>query len=144
MHFRFQLSINGNTKDDAINFLEASGLSMEMKVEEVNEGGENRFHYRLPKVSTASNLVLKRGVTKSDTSIIQWVTRVLNDGFSSPLESKNLTLSLLDENAKVLRNWSLIDSYPVKCSISHITTQEKTMAIESLEFAYSYFQQNEI
>jgi len=56
--FYFELSFRG---EDAA-FQEVSGMSKELSVEEVVCGGENRFKYRLPTVSSSQNLVLKRAL----------------------------------------------------------------------------------
>jgi len=143
MSFQFQLSIKGDTNNVAMHFQEASGLSTETNVEEVVDGGENRFKYRLPTAITFDNLVLKRGFSQYDNAICQWISKVLANSFSNKVDPKTLKLSLLDEKAKVLMSWTFFNSYPTKWSMSELQSQESTIAIESVEFAYSYFQKTD-
>lgn len=56
--FYFELSF----KDEDAAFKEVSGISKELSMEEVVCGGENRFKYRLPTITTSQNLVLKRAL----------------------------------------------------------------------------------
>lgn len=143
MSFQFQLSIKGDTKSVSMHFQEVSGLNMEAKIEDVQEGGENRFKYRLPTATKYSNLVLQRGIVQDDNAIYQWIREVLTSGSSHTVDFKTLKLSLLDEAAKVLMSWTFFNSYPTKWSISEFKSQEKTIAIESLEFAYDYFEKTD-
>jgi phage tail-like protein len=52
---------------DAI-FQEVSGISTEMLLNELREGGENRFGHRLSKQTKHPNLVFKRGIVKGIVS----------------------------------------------------------------------------
>lgn len=67
-YFRVEFGLDGIQDNDS-RFQESSGLSAPSEVNEIREGGENRFAYRLPKAVQYSNLVLKRGLI-SDSRII--------------------------------------------------------------------------
>ncbi len=140
--FHFNLSFTGiNSKID-FGFQEASGLDMEMGIEEVGCGGENRFKYRLPTVGKFNNLILKRGLVPKNSSLASWVNLVLKSGLSTAIKTKTITLSLLDENSSKLMSWDFINAYPVKWSISEFKSMDSTYVVETLEFAYNYFKKN--
>lgn len=140
--FSFQLSFGGQEDDGAIGFQEASGINNEMNIEEVGSGGENRFKYRLPGVVKYNNLVLKRGLVTSSSTLSKWVQQTLEDGLSNPITPKDITVALLDSERKVLISWDFINAYPVKWEVSDFKSMESSIAIESIEFAYNYFKKN--
>lgn len=137
--FFFRLSFSGISGQSDAGFQEASGVSVETEVEEVVGGGENRFKYKLPKAAKYGNLVLKRGLVTSGSNLATWCQDTLTSGLNSPIKPKSIMLSLLDANAKPLMSWSFVNAYPVKWNLSDFKSQENAMAIETLEFAYSYF-----
>jgi phage tail-like protein len=134
--FRFELSFQG---EDAA-FQEVSGISKEMSVEEVVCGGENRFKYRLPTVSSSQNLVLKRGRVPESSKLINWCIFSLDKSLAYKLNPKDVTVSLLDENGDVSVKWLFHNAYPIKYSISDFKSDQNQLLIETIELAYSYFE----
>ena len=111
--FRFTVQIAGSPgQDDAI-FQEASGISPEFDAEIHREGGENRFVHALPK-ATHPRLVLKRGIADQRSPLVRWCEAVLEAGLSQPIETKALTLRLLDATSRstglALRSLHLLDA----------------------------------
>ncbi|MEI7187425.1 phage tail protein [Dickeya dianthicola] len=137
--FYFSVSISGMGGSDAA-FQEVSGLSKEMGIEEVVCGGENRFTYRLPAHTTFQNLVLRRGVLNAESALISWVKDTLDNGVSVPIKTRDIKVWLLNENGEVSMDWNFIAAYPVKWSASNLKSQESEILIETLEFAYQYFE----
>ena len=133
--FYFTLSFPGV---DAA-FKEVSGISKELSVEEVVCGGENRFKYRLPTISTGQNLVLKRAIVPLGSLLIYWCSSCIDQGLSSPIQPHNVILSLLDANGIVCMLWTFHNAYPVKYAVSDLNSQESGIVIESIELAYTYF-----
>lgn len=136
--FYFSVSITGMGGSDAA-FQEVSGLSKELGIEEVVCGGENRFKYRLPAQTSFQNLVLRRGVVNAESSLINWVKDTLDNGLSSPIKTRDIKVWLLDENGHISMDWNFIAAWPVKWSASNLRSQESEIFIETLEFAYQYF-----
>lgn len=134
--FRFQLSFQG---EDAA-FQEVSGISKEMSVEEVTCGGENRFKYRLPTVSSSQNLVLKRARVSEKSSLINWCIFSLDKSLAYKLNPKDVTVSLLNESGDVTMKWLFYNAYPIKYSISDLKSDQNELLIETIELAYSYFE----
>lgn len=137
--FYFLVSIQGMNKSDMA-FKEVSGLSKELGTEEVVCGGENRFKYRLPTITTYQNLILRRGVTNDKSPLVAWVKKTLDGGFSSPVQTKNIMVQLLDERGNVSISWSFVSAYPLKWVASDLKSQESELFIETIEFAYQYFE----
>lgn len=138
--FYFQLQFAGvkTTMDNA--FQEVSGLSVEWDVEEVREGGQNLYKHKFPKVAQYSNLVLKRGFVSSNSALATWVATTFAEGLAKPIQPRDVQLSLLNGKDVALAVWSFQEAWPVKWSMSSFNSQENALAIETLEFAYAFFQ----
>lgn len=138
--FYFSLSFQGVTGTADASFKEVSGLSMEMGIEEIAEGGINGYKHRVPTTVKYSNLVLKRGFVPKDSSVATWCMDTLTGGLEETIETKNIVVKLLDENGNPLKSWSFSNAWPVKWSISDFNSMNNEIAIETLEFAYSSFE----
>jgi phage tail-like protein len=140
--FFFKVTFNGvgNGGTDA-RFQEVSGLSHEIGTEDLVEGGENRFSFRLPTRGKYANLVLKRGVMMN-TQLIDWITRAI-DNFT--FEPVNIDVVLLThpESAEgdpvPLVTWNFFKAYPVKWANSDLKSTDNAVLVETLELAYQYY-----
>lgn len=141
--FYFNVNIAGFANNVDVAFQEVSGLSKEMGIEEVVSGGENRFKYRLPTVTTYQNLVLKRGVVTTKSPLVWWCQTVLDSGLSRAIETKNIMVNLLNENGETSMQWTFVNAYPIKWSMTDLKSQEGAILIETMEFAYQYFEVDE-
>lgn len=137
--FYFQLSLSGVSANEDAAFKEVSGISMEMGVEEIAEGGNNMFKHRVPTSVKFSNLVLKRGLVPKDSEIITWCNKTLGGNLDDLVETKTIIVKLLDENGNPIKSWSFVNAWPVKWAVSDLNSGSNELVIESLEFAYSYF-----
>lgn len=136
--FFFQLSL-GEGDDMGTSFQEVSGIGAEMNTEELTEGGENRFIHRVPAGTKYSNLIVKRGLVHSDATLAQWCLNTIESDFSAAISTKSIILTLVDADSRALMAWTFFNAWPVKWSISDLKTLGEELAIESVEFVYSYF-----
>jgi phage tail-like protein len=134
--FYFKLSFGGSPNEDT-SFQEVSGIGSEIDVQEVVEGGENRFVHRLPKGVKHPLLNLKRGITGTDSTLVKWCKSVLEGDFINPITTKNLDVFLLDAEGNPLRSWSFADAYPVKWEIDSFNSTKNEVAIEKIEISYT-------
>jgi len=119
-------------------FQEVTGIRNELETESVVEGGENRFVHQLPKAVKHPNLVLKRGIAKSDSSLVQWCKSVLEQDFTKAIETKELEVRLLNEEKEAVRSWSFVNAYPVNWEVESFNSTKNEVAIEKIELAYSH------
>lgn len=134
-HFRVEFSFLSTESKDA-RFQEISGLAAELGVEEVVEGGENRFAHRLPARATYSNLILKRGLL-TDSELIDWCKDAI-ENFEFKPATVNVTL-LNEEHEPLADTFSFINAWPVKWSVSDFRAQDNSIVVETLELSYNYF-----
>lgn len=133
-HFRVEFELQGIQEQDH-RFREVQGLSRELDVETIIEGGENRFVHRLPVRAKYQNLVLKRGLL-TDSRLIQWFQAAIDNLEIEPI---GVTVSLLNEEHKPLVGWKLVRAWPVKWSVSDLNAQDNSIAVDTIELAYQYF-----
>ncbi|MGZ5051479.1 MAG: phage tail protein [Methylobacter sp.] len=139
--FYFSLSFVGQVSGMDAAFQEVSGFSRELNVEEVVCGGQNRYKYRLPTTTTYQNLVLKRGVTLDTSLLIDWCRATLSTGLALPITTKNILISLLNEEGQSCKSWTFVDAYPLKWSVSELNSEKNAVLIETIELAYLYFEE---
>jgi phage tail-like protein len=134
-HFRVEFSLDGLGENDT-RFQEVSGLAAELGIEEVTEGGENRFSHRLPTRAKYSNLVLKRGLV-TDSKVIKWCRDAIENFVFEPA---TVNVTLLNESHEPLaETYSFIRAWPVKWAVSDFKAQENAVVMETLELSYNYF-----
>jgi phage tail-like protein len=122
-------------------FTECSGLSVEVEVEEVKEGGQNQFSYKLPGHMKWPNIVLKRGITSPD-NLFEWFRKTSGQGFAeagSKLSRTTGSIVLVDSRAEPIRTWSFVDAFPVKWSGPTFASSTSAAATEQLEIAHHGF-----
>lgn len=88
--FYFQVNI-GDTNGS---FQEVSGLDVEAQVIEYRHGNSPEFStIKMPGIKKFSNVTLKKGVFKDDTSFWDWFNKIQ----MNTIERLTVTISLLDE-----------------------------------------------
>ena len=113
-HFRVEFQLRDAREGDA-RFQEVAGLGAELGLEELVEGGENRFTHRLPTRGRYSNLVLKRGLL-TDSGLIEWCKNGIEN---FDFEPATVNVTLLNENHEpVAETYSFMRAWPVKWSVS--------------------------
>jgi phage tail-like protein len=136
--FYFNVVIDNNTNQDT-SFQEVSGITAEIRTEEINEGGENRFVYKVPKSVQYPNLILKRGIATENSPLIQWCIQSIQSG-SFDITPKLLKVILLDEEGSPLVTWQFEKAYPIKYQVSGFNAERSELVIESIELAYTRFE----
>jgi phage tail-like protein len=120
-------------------FMEVSGLSVQVEVEELVEGGVNGYVHRLPGRMKWPNLLLKRGVTKSDV-LFAWLAS-MQQGYSSgkPEKPSNASVVLCGPQGDEVRRWSVEGAYPVKWTGPKLAATSNELALEELEICHRGF-----
>lgn len=134
--FYFRVVIQGSPKIPDTDFLEVSGLKVEMQVEELKEGGQNDFVHFVPKMVKHGNLVLKRALEPLDNSLETWIKDTLEGGFAKKIKPRNIVVYLMDAEGKALRCWWCSNAYPVKWEVNTFNAKANELAVETLELCY--------
>ncbi len=133
-HFSVAFALPGSAAAE-LAFQEVSGLSRELGVETIAEGGENRFAHKLPTRTTYPNLVLKRGLLL-DSALRAWVDAAVEDFDIRPVDA---WVTVLNAEHEPLQTYALTNVWPLKWSLSTLNAMTGEILVETLELAYSKF-----
>ncbi|MDE1150364.1 MAG: phage tail protein [Azospirillaceae bacterium] len=119
-------------------FQEVSGIEAKFDVEDLKEGGENRYVHKLPGVGRYPNLVLKRGYVTAPSFLSEWAAQTVGSTLSQPILTQTLVVMLLGENQLPLVAWNFTRAWPVRWVTGPLNSTSNAVLTESLEFAYAY------
>jgi phage tail-like protein len=112
-------------------FSEASGLEMNLEVEEYKEGGRNDTPRKFPTRVTWSNLRLKRGVAYSD-DLWNW-----HYGFVEGRGRRRDGVVVLQNDLHVpIKVWYFTRGLPVKWTGPSLDAGQSRVAVEEVEIAH--------
>lgn len=145
--FHFVVSfINVTTEDEGesestkfpilpdISFSEVSGLGAEVETDEISEGGNNSFRYKLPKRTKYKNLVLKRALSTIPSILTTWINISLQNFEFHPC---TVVVAILNEHSIPIKIWNFSNVYPIKVEYSSLNANKAELVIETLELAYN-------
>lgn len=118
-----------------VRFQEVSGLTVDMEMETVAEGGEHRFVHNLPVRSKYGDVTLKRGKFLG-SGVLHWARQALDEFRFKP---SNVLISLMNADHVPLYNWYLINAIPKKLEISSFNAGNNEIVVETLVLSYQYF-----
>lgn len=131
----FTFEVNGTAIG---RFMEVSGLSAEIEVQTVTEGGQNEFEHQLPGRIKWQNLVLKRGITDND-ALFEWFKVCSGEGFAGAgnrLRRRTGRLAILNPDGSIRRGWDFEGAFPVRWSGPSMAVTSSDVATEELEIAH--------
>ncbi len=118
-------------------FKEVSGLSSDMELEEITEGGGNDYSYYLPKRTKHGNLVLKRALRTVSYGDVVWIKNIVEGECMNMIEPKDILINLFDEKKVIISAWNCQNAFPVKWTIDSLDSEKNSVLIETIEFAYT-------
>jgi len=122
-------------------FTEVTGLSVNMTIEEIHEGGQNGYVHQMPGRMTWPHLIFKRGVTQSD-ALFDWMSKSSGEGFAgngNKLTRSTGAVTVLDAEGTRLRAWEFDGIYPVRWSGPEFSSGSNEALQEQLEVAHHGF-----
>ena len=127
--FRFLVEIDSLV---VAGFSEVSGLQAETQIETYREGGVNDYVHNLPKETTYSNIILKRGITDSEV-LWKWHQDVVN----GKIARRNGYIVLLDSEGNETWRWNFVEAYPSKWNGPDLNADRNLVALESIELVHN-------
>lgn len=127
--FHFTVTLGGNE----VRFSEVTGLTQENQTIEYRDGFFREYSsIKMPGLRKFSNIVMKRGVVKSDNDLFKWLDTIkLNKA-----DRRDVIISLLNENHEPVMVWTAHNAFPVKLEGPQLKAAGNEVAIESIEIAH--------
>jgi phage tail-like protein len=122
-------------------FATCEGLQAEYSFEEINEGGNADFVYRLPGRMKYGNVKLTRAISKESATVVSWFTKynTSRKKGAEAIKRATATIHLLDVKSEPLFKWTLADVHPIKWTGPNFTAEANSVAKETLELAFHGF-----
>ncbi|HEY7008637.1 MAG TPA: phage tail protein [Jatrophihabitantaceae bacterium] len=122
-------------------FKEVRGLEVTVPTEEIKEGGQNGFTYKVPGRMSWPNIVLKRGVTQSD-ALFDWLSKSSGEGFAgnqNKLTRCTGAITAINQHLDRLRSWDLLGVFPVRWKGPEFSIDRREPLEEELEITHQGF-----
>ena len=127
-----------SVKIDAVElglFTGCEGLAAEYTVEEVLEGGNNSYVYKLPGRVKYTNVKLTRLLTRDSNKTAVWFSQYAAGG----QRRGQATITLFDVMGKAICRWVLKEVHPAKWTGPNFSTDGSGVAKETLELIHHGF-----
>ena len=128
---QFSVQVDGL---DLGHFTGCEGLQAEYGFEDIMEGGNNKYAYRLPGRVKYQNVKLSRLLSKESAKLAAWFTK-----FETTRKRGQATITLFDAHGKAVCRWELKEVHPVKWAGPNFSTDGSGVAKETLELAHHGF-----
>ena len=112
-------------------FQEVSGLSVQVSVTDLVEGGVNDRTHKIIGNATYSNIVLKRGLF--NRNFFDWITSISKKG---KIKRDTLKIEILGDDMKTVMAYKCDRVVPVKWDGPSLNVMSDAIATESLELAH--------
>jgi phage tail-like protein len=122
-------------------FRELSGLQVTIHVDEIVEGGQNGFVYKVPSRMVWPNLIFRRGLTQSD-ALFDWMSKSSGEGFAgnnNKLTRSTGAVTALDPVGARLRSWEFQSVFAVRWKGPDFAVGTSQALEEELEVAHHGF-----
>lgn len=136
--FYFKVVLGATLGMSDASFQEVSGMTAELKTEEVVEGGENRYVHTLPTGMKSRTLVLKRGIAAFHSPLVRWCRSVFELDFMAPIIAQPVGVYLMNVHRIPIRAWSFANAYPIKWEVEKFGSTKNEVAIENITLSYTY------
>ncbi|MGM3174589.1 phage tail protein [Dickeya lacustris] len=132
--FYFRVSIDNGSDDQA--FEEISGIETHLETQPFIEGGGNSV-YHLPVGIRQQPLRLRRGLTAANSLLVRWCKSCLEGQLNQAIVTKDLSVSLLNEQGDPLRTWLFYNAYPISWQVGRFHASRNEVAVEEIVLCFS-------
>ncbi len=132
--FRFTVAID-NVNNAA--FTEFRMPNLQVETMDIKEGGQNTYVHKLPVRVTVGSATLRNGISR-DLTLLNWYLQVLQGDLEHAV--RQVTVVMYDLQRRPIITWNFRNAYPVKWSGPTLKADDRSVAIEELEFVHHGFQ----
>jgi phage tail-like protein len=117
-------------------FTECQLPSREVKTTPVYEGGFNGVH-NLPTHIENTKLILKNGITIGFT-LYEWYSQCVQEKWADA--KRNAVVAMIGVTRTPLAMWGFEEAFPIKWTGPTFKTDDKAVAVETLELSFKSFE----
>lgn len=123
--------------DIPLSFKEVSGLSTEIELEKIQEGGQNEYEHQLPRQVKHSNLILKRALHPVKSQDVLWIKHIMLGNLIQPISPRNIQIQLMNADKAPIYTWLCVNAFPVRWEVDMLDSEKNSVLIETIEFSYT-------
>lgn len=128
--FKVELSLSGKSGISGC-FQEVSGISAQLNVTDLVEGGANHTTHKLINNASFSNIILKRGLCSAE--MFGWIQSFISGNVGPRVSG---TITILNDAHKPVQRISFKNAIPVKWDGPALNVNQDAIATETLELAH--------
>src|SRR5271165_3831639 len=119
-------------------FTECQLPHLEIKLQEIQEGGLNGYKHELPGITSVGHVTLKHGLVMGDILLAWYYLTMLSsvNGSLSTGITKSVSIIMIGNNLYPMYSFNLAVAYPVKWEGPSFRSGENAVAVESIELAH--------
>lgn len=127
----FKVTLDGDPLKEEAHFKEVQGLDVYIDCVEIQEGGKNDGPHKRPGPAKYSNLVLRRGASKSK-AFVSWIASAVNR------EVKRMSgkIALVKRDGTPILEWTFEKGWPCRYEGPRFDSHAGELACECLEIAH--------
>lgn len=130
---RFIIEIDGGP---VAAFTECTLPTLEIEIQEIQEGGQNEYVHALPVRRKSGRVTLSRGLT-ADAKLLNWYKVILGGNLANA--AKPITIVMFDSMGGEVARWNFQRAIPVKWTGPTLKSDTGAAAIEKLELVVHEF-----
>ena len=116
-------------------FMTCDGLSLEIQVEQREEGGNNLYVHQLPGRIKYTNIKFTRPVNAESAKVRDWLASMTGGG----IKRTTAEIVAMTPDGKKVASWGLTGVIPVKWQGPSFSVDSPKVATETLELAHHGF-----
>ncbi|MBW3662397.1 MAG: phage tail protein [Actinobacteria bacterium] len=120
-------------------FTSVDGLSFEITLEPVTEGGNNAFVHQLPGRVKYQNIKLKRPLNKDSQVVVDWFQKLIREMNQGKATRSTMKITAKNTAGDDVATWNLQGVIPVKWQGPSMSVESSKVAEETLELAHHGF-----
>ena len=115
-------------------FVTCDGLSLEIEVKPLEEGGNNLFVHQLPGRIKYQNIKLTRPINADSAKVRAWLSSM-----NGQIRRTTAEITAMTANSTKVASWGLVGVIPVRWQGPSFNAESPSVATETLEFAHHGF-----
>lgn len=130
--FQFEVDLGDGTLTK-VAFQEISGMDVESQIIEYRNSNSTEYSVqKMPGIKKYGNITMKRGIFVKDFTFFNWHDQIT----MNTIKRRTILIKLLDQAGDVTMQWSLMNAWPTKITVTDLKSDGNEVAVDTLEIAH--------
>jgi len=133
--FRYLVIVDGINSGA---FTEFQLPTLTVETQDIKEGGQNEYVHKLPVRTTPGTVTLKHGVLYG-SELFGWYMQVMRGQMADATRQVLVAMFDITLEQEPIMIWGFFKAYPIKWTGPTLKSDDRAVAIESIEFVHHGF-----